>query len=264
MPIFFNLRLFAALVGLTLSVVAQAEPVKHGPTPEQVEQIGKHHQAQAQKPYKKPSANLDHPVSDLETAGYLFFSGDTDFESEEAKKTMARELPNDVTLVIFIEPGQSKNDIRQTYKGLIPDSRFKVVEIPNTRSGFWARDGLPIAVWNRNHQIDMVDARYYHGFEPDRVIAGWFQAPLLKHDYYYEGGNFQVNDLGDCVTVDNNRSCSIPLSIFRDYYGCKNTIVCPMKKASVMWTNRYALPGQRRFLPTVNPTSRFCAIKTST
>jgi agmatine/peptidylarginine deiminase len=32
------------------------------------------------------------------------------------------------------------------------------------------------------------------------------------------------------VTVDNNRSRSIPLSIFRDYYGCKNTIRLPYEK----------------------------------
>ena len=223
-----NIFLVTWIAWLPITVSAKA-PTR-APSPEQVEAILQHHERLLFQQLKKPKADLDHPVSDLETAGYLFFSADTEFDSEEAKRTMARELPANVTLVIYAEPGESKAAIRSQYRGLIDENRLKIVSIDNTRSGFWSRDGLPIAIWNKGGSIHMVDARYYHGFEPDRTVSTWFHANLLKHNYYYEGGNFQVNDRGDCLTVDNRRSSSIPLEIFRDYYGCKNTIRLPFEK----------------------------------
>ncbi|HMN67664.1 MAG TPA: agmatine deiminase family protein [Bdellovibrionales bacterium] len=99
-----------------------------------------------------------------------------------------------------------------------------MIEIPGARSGFWTRDGFPIPVWNKTDGMDLVNARYYHGFEPDRDIAGKFGARLRDHAYYFEGGNFMVNDLGDCLTIDNDLSSDIPIEVFMDTYGCARTI----------------------------------------
>lgn len=182
---------------------------------------------------KAPPASIPlRPVSEVETAGYFFMSADTDFDSAEAKRVMIKNLPSDVTAVIFANPGSNKNAIANEYNGLIAKDRLKVISLNDASSGFWARDGLPIAVWSAedSKKIKMVDAKYYHHFEPDRQIAEMFQAPLIKNSYYYEGGNFMVNDLGDCLTVDNDLSTDMPLEIFKDDYGCKNTIRLPFEK----------------------------------
>ena len=181
----------------------------------------------------KPRSTLPAPLrpfSEVEEAGYLFFSADTSFDSADAKRTMARHLPAGVTLVIFAEPYQDRDSILEDYRGVIDFSRVKVVQIPGTRRGFWARDGLPIPVWSLNKTMELVDARYYHGFEPDDFLGNAFQSPVRKHTYYFEGGNFMVNDEGVCVMVDNDRAIDIPDSIFSDTYGCKDLIRLPYEK----------------------------------
>ncbi|MGE4131505.1 MAG: agmatine deiminase family protein [Bdellovibrionales bacterium] len=181
-------------------------------------------------PLAEPSVTPIRPFSDLEKAGYLFMSSDTEFDSAEAKKLFAKHLPADVTLVIFTSPGSNPDSIKRPYRGLIDDARLKVVEISNARSGFWARDGLPVPTWVDSQNLGLVDARYYHGFEPDQVVARWFQAPLNRIGYYFEGGNFMTNDVGDCITVDNQRSSNIPTRIFQEQYGCQKIVRLPYEK----------------------------------
>lgn len=219
------------LLGLALFTFhAQSAPRTADPTPEQSQQIQKHNEQNSLLFEKVKPLTLDRPFSDLEDAGYLFFSAETEFDSDVAKREMARNLPAGVTLVLYAESGVNKDAIRAQYRGLIEDSRLKVVTIPNTTDGFWSRDGLPVPIWNQSKQMEMVDARYYHGFEPDSMVAGWFQSNLMKHNYYYEGGNFMVTDDGTCITVDNTRSKSIPLNVFKNYYGCNKTIRLPFEK----------------------------------
>lgn len=211
---------------------AQAAPLKKIElSPEQSERIRKYHtDLNSQKrPLLEFQAPL-RPFSEVEEAGYLFFSSEADFDSAQAKKIMASHLPAGVTLVIFTDPGEDKESILAGYRGLIDLSRVKVVEIPNANRGFWARDGLPIPVWSIEKTMELVDARYYHRFEPDQIMGRWFHSPVHQHRYYFEGGNFMVNDKGVCVTVDNDRSIAIPNSIFVDYYGCKNLIRLPYEK----------------------------------
>lgn len=227
-----RLFLIAALFFLSGAQAAQNTPLKkYDLTPREVQGIQSHHM-QLNKmisPLATVPAPL-RPISEVEEAGYLFFSSDTPFNSAEAKRIMARNLPPDVTLVIFVEPGEDKAAIMKEYSGLIDSSRLKVVEIRGTSRGFWARDGLPIPVWSQEKTMELVDARYYHGFEPDDVMGTWFHSPVRKHTYYYEGGNFMVNDEGVCVMVDNDRAESIPDSIFTNTYGCKKLIRLPFEK----------------------------------
>ena len=143
---------------------------------------------------------------------------------------MARNLPAGVTLVIFTETGDDVEAIKKEYKGLIEPARLKVVEIEDTGRGFWARDGLPIPVWSEDKTMELVDARYYHGFEPDDIMGGWFKSPVRKHNYFFEGGNFMTNDEGACVMVNNDRAISIPDSLFTQTYGCKKLIRLPFEK----------------------------------
>jgi hypothetical protein len=217
---------------LFYSFTSQAVPLKKIElTREQNAAIREYNRQSAQK--KSIIANKPvpaRPFSEVESAGYLFFSADTDFDSADAKRIMAKNLPSDVTLVIFTEPGDDLAGIRARYAGVIDASRLKIVEISGASRGFWARDGLPVPVWSRTNELEMVDAHYYHWFEPDTTIAGWFHSYLRRINFYFEGGNFMTNDDGACVTVDNDRSITIPNDIFTEEYGCKTLVRLPFEK----------------------------------
>jgi len=220
--------LSAGLFTFQAAAVPKATP-KAAPTPEQSLQIQTYHQRLNQFPAAAVPATGSRPFSDLEEAGYLFFSADSNYDSLIAKKTMAKELPADVTLVVYTDYGNA-NAIRNQYRGLIDPARLKVVTLNAGGSGFWSRDGLPVPVWSTTNKMELVDAQYYHNFEPDRILAGMFQANLLRHNYYFEGGNFMATDDGVCMVINNDRVRGIPDSIFKGHYGCQQLIRLPFEK----------------------------------
>lgn len=170
------------------------------------------------------------PFSELDQAGYLFMNAGFDFDSRLAKQALAKHLPGDVTLVLFVSPGSSREAVLRHFRDVIAPERVRVVEVEDANRGFWARDGLPVPALAMSGGLELIDARYYHYFEPDALFAQWFQSRLLKHDYYFEGGNFMANDRGDCLTVDNDTSSRIPEAVFHDYYGCKRVVRLPFEK----------------------------------
>jgi agmatine/peptidylarginine deiminase len=180
--------------------------------------------------FEAPSVQPSRPYSELETAGYLFMSAEEDFDSGQAKQALLKHLPESVTAVLFTDPGSDVEEIKARFSAFVPSSRLRVVEIDRAIRGFWARDGLPVATWLPSGKVQFVDAKYYHGFEPDQWVASKFQSPLVKHNYYFEGGNFVINDVGDCLTVDNQRSKVIPAEVFTGHYGCKRLVRLPYEK----------------------------------
>jgi hypothetical protein len=176
------------------------------------------------------------PYAEYSEAGYVIFSDDTEFNSGIAKKKMAQELPADMTLVVFTGSSSKsyQKSLFEEYAEYIDSSRLKVVYLPGGANGFWARDGVPVPVWKMNasgqYEFNVVDARYYHGFEADEEVSELFGAGLLEHDYYYEGGNYAANSKGDCIVVNNERVVKIPDSIFNKNYGCKTLVRLPHTK----------------------------------
>lgn len=170
------------------------------------------------------------PFSEMDVAGYLFMSAGDDFDSQSAKEIMAKNLPAGTDLVIFTDPGSDKSSLQSRFSGLIAPDRLHIVELNGSSNGFWARDGLPVPALNLSGGLDLVDAKYYYPFEPDKVMAKWFHAGLIQHKYYFEGGNFMVNDIGDCISILNDQATEIPDSAFTTYYGCKKVIRLPFVK----------------------------------
>ena len=223
---------FAALIGSGFA--AAAAPLKKQQlTPAEKRAIQNYHRElnhAGTRMSLPPAVQPARPFSEVEPAGYLFFSADEDFDSEPAKRLMAQNLPADVTLVVYADPYQSRADILSRYSGLIDPTRLKVISLNGASRGFWSRDGMPVPVLTATGGLELVDARYYHGFEPDAQLGGMFEVPVIKHSYYFEGGNFMVNDRGDCLTVDNDLSRDIPESIFHESYGCQRLIRFPFEK----------------------------------
>jgi hypothetical protein len=225
----------AFFVSLCLAVTAQAAPLKKKDLSPEFSRMIQQHQADVNRlraiaPVLPAQQVPARPFSEVENAGYLFFSSDTPFDSTEAKRTMARDLPKDVTLVIFADRYDNKADILSQYSGLVPADRLKVITLDGAGRGFWARDGMPIPVWSQSGSMDMVDSHYYHGFEPDDELRPMFSNYVYRNDYYYEGGNFMPNDKGDCLMVNNDDAIQIPDDIFPTKFGCKRTIRLPFEK----------------------------------
>lgn len=224
---------WAALLVLGASAAHAAVVPRKAASPERIEALQTYHQQLNLAPLQMaplPVSTPERPYSELEEAGYLFFSANTNYNSRVAKHAMAKNLPADVILVIFTEPGTDAARLRRDYQGLIEPERLKIVELDDASSGFWTRDGFPVPIWGVDRGMSLVGARYYHGFEPDQVVSGWFGGRLAEHRYYFEGGNFVTNDRGDCLTIDNKLSKDIPDQIFREMYGCQKLVRFPHEK----------------------------------
>jgi agmatine/peptidylarginine deiminase len=169
------------------------------------------------------------PYADYEKTGYLIMSADFNFDSRQAKLTLASKLPADGTLVIFTDTyGTGKEEILRAYEGVVPRERIKVITLPGARNGFWARDGIPVPVMDASANLVVVDAVYGHRFEPDTEIARLFGARMEKHGYYFEGGNFMANHSGTCIMVNAHAHVRIPDSVFAGQYGCREMIRLPL------------------------------------
>ncbi|HBA59234.1 MAG TPA: hypothetical protein DCZ92_00130 [Elusimicrobia bacterium] len=212
---------------------AQNPVPAHGYTPGQRQEMADHN-ATLQKTFVK-GLSLDRaedkyrPYADYEAPGYLIMSSEFNFDSRQPKLEMASKLPADGTLVIFTDYNDAgtKEGILRAYEGVVPRARIKVITLPRARQGFWARDGIPVPVIDKSNKLAVIDAVYGHGFEPDAEIARLFGTGLEKHQYYFEGGNFQANHSGTCMIVNHGAHIRIPDEIFSGLYGCKQLVRLP-------------------------------------
>lgn len=204
---------------------------------------------------------VQRPVAEYEDTGYLVFFSETEFNSADVKAKLIQNLPKDVTAIIYTD-SNDQTDLEALYRfysDMAPyKDQIKVIHIPNTPkldtftdedgrevteeyypTGFWSRDTIPVPVVQLAsgtpvralaEKFTVVDAKYYHEYEPDKYIAEYFNAALLSHNYYFEGGNFMVNSKGDCIVINTDEVEIIPNSIFSKTYGCKNLMRMPYVK----------------------------------
>lgn len=228
------------VIALFASLPASATVARHGFTPAQEQEMAKHNEALASsssfleglsKNFTKLTKSAGAPrvpFAEYTETGYLIYNDSGDFSSWSAKEGMARNLPQGVTLVVFTGDSSKSyhTELRNYFEQWIDGSRLKILFAPNAQHGFWARDGVPIPVW-QGSDLSLVDARYYHNFEGDAYFAAAFSASLEKHSYYYEGGNFLSNAKGDCIIVNKTQTSQIPDSIFTSKYGCSTLLRLP-------------------------------------
>lgn len=208
-----------ALVSTSLFAV---EPRSHGPTAEMRKFMEEHNQKLSYEFPLTDAPQASRPFAEYEKARYLLLSGDFSFNSRQAKLEMVRNLPAGVTVIILSE-SQNANQLTQIFSQVINPNRFRVLNIPSGAS-FWARDYLPVPVYSaKTSRPALVDAKYFHHFEPDQWVANFFGTTLFAHAYYYEGGNFMADAAGNCVLVDKQ----IPDAVFNNYYGCRTVLKLP-------------------------------------
>lgn len=222
------------------------ELLTQGPSEAQIEDMALHNKAMSEVqafalgPVFPQETNI-RPFFEGEKTAYLVMSDDDYYGyAEEMKQKIAENLPVETKLIVYTTSSNSNyhTRLKKYYSKYIDSERLIILEIPSrARSHFWSRDNTPMPVW-KNGRAALVDALYYYNFEPDAILSEYFGMELSSHKFFYEGGNFMANSLGDCIVVNRKRSypggvsdtAAIPNSIFENLYGCQNLIRLPHLK----------------------------------
>lgn len=204
------------------------------PSKKILERAIRHNKTLSQKYKVKPPIEKKaiRPFAEFEKTKYLIFSANTPFDSFSVKTTILSNLPPDITVIIY-----TTGDINITYDTYLPyikeEDKLIVLRVSAYGNGFWSRDGVPIPVYvgnSDNSRLAVVDARYYHSFEEDRVFSNYLGVDLIKHDFYYEGGNFMTDSTGNCFLVHKNTGAQLPNAILTEDYGCNSVTRVPFQK----------------------------------
>jgi len=173
--------------------------------------------------------------SEWEDTGYLVFSDEDRYDSERIKAELAENLPDGVKLVVYTQSSNERyiESLYKYYSSLVSPERVLILRLPwGGQTSLWTRDNTPIAVSDQSLTPFLVDAKYYYDFEPDASFSQLYGIELLTNPYFFEGGNFVNNSLGDCIVVNRNRrypfgtsdTAAIPDEVFEANYGCSNLI----------------------------------------
>lgn len=171
-------------------------------------------------------SDVARPWAEYETAKYIIFSDHTSFGSYNIKKEILRNLPAGITAVIYTQG--STSDIISNYNKFIAEGATLIPLLTNTSGNpFWSRDTVPVPVIKKSGELALTDALYYHDFEADHIFANYFGVSLVRHNYYYEGGNFATDRFGNCFLIDANTGSRLPDSVLRNSYGCQSITRLP-------------------------------------
>ncbi len=227
------------LLGLILvfAGTAQAEEITHGFTAAQSKWMAGQNNKTAMNFGGSLRADKDdviRPYAEYKDQGYLIFNDEFMFNSQIVKQGFLRNLPDSITPVVFTqnESPEYVQSLKERFGSYMIKNKekLKIMYLEDSGNSFWARDNIPVPMYYMDQGEDhfmVVDAKYYYDFEPDKQVAEHFNALMWSHDYYFEGGNFVANDLGDCLVVDNERVEKIPNRIFEAQYGCTQLVRLP-------------------------------------
>lgn len=176
------------------------------------------------------------PYAEFEPAKFFITAAKTIYGSASIKEQILKKLPESVTAVVYVRNGSEVFAAQQQYSKHISPERLKIAVWPGTGETFWARDAIPVPVLAKpkptedgsaapaSLDLAVVDARYYHTYEPDTAVAQFFSLPLLGHPYYHEGGNIIADKNAHCMLVNNVRATKIPDEVFEKQYGCRKVL----------------------------------------
>ena len=173
-----------------------------------------------QLPQQVPNLEI-RPFAEFEEAGTLLFSARPFDPLVKVFKAMLPHLPREVDIVVYATDPQQEAFVNE-YKKLVDPSRIQTVLVQSaTTNTMWARDATPLPVVGEKKHL--VGARYYYSFEPDKIIASFFNLPLTEITNKFEGGNFLSDSEGNCFSLTPH------FPSFADKYACKTATVLPCK-----------------------------------
>jgi agmatine/peptidylarginine deiminase len=173
------------------------------------------------------STPVARPFAEYENVKHLILG--TPFSIWDMHKQIAADLPNGVNLLVAYVPDSdavSYDAIMEAFTPYLSPDRIQTVALNwDGRNVSWARDAMPIPVIGTDGSMVLNAAQYKLGEVDYLSLAKFFQAPVIEHGYYQEGGNFEADRNGNCFTVSKSpymtNSDLISDESFQTDYGCK-------------------------------------------
>ena len=167
------------------------------------------------------------PFSEIETSGYVAISSDDSFEMPDLRLAIAKNLPADVTLVIYVGDASEVPALKQLYAQYLGADRLKFVVTPMSGDSdpVWARDSLPFPVHMgaaSSSPFGLVASIYPQDFDPNAPFAKALSLPMQQTGQVFRGGNLLLDMSGNCFAENVNEVASLsdPQGFFTNYFGC--------------------------------------------
>ena len=223
---------FCLLTGPLLVTASPSVTPKHLGTTEQRDRAAAWNRSQTTPIMPSSVRNWDplRPFSEFEPTGFVAISGANNFELPELRAAIAKNLPADVTLIIFVESTNEAVRLKKIYSKMLGDDWLKFLVTPDAATGdpIWARDSLPFPVYLKpkagspTPTVGLVDSLYPQAFEPDAKIAGALGLPMTSTHQYFRGGNLLTDLNGNCFLENVNETAELkdPEGYLKEYFGC--------------------------------------------
>lgn len=230
------LRMISLLITLaaTSTVQARVNFTKLG-TPEQQLQAYQHNKTvsarQRLSQMGKQNWDVTKPFSEIETTGFVAISGDDSLDLPRLREAIAKNLPPNVTMIIYIENAREAAALKSQYGKYLNDDQLKFLVVPMSywSNPIWGRDSLPFPVYLQNKAVGLVDSGYPQNFEPDPAFEQALGLPMTDSGYVFRGGNLLFDLEANCWAENANEILGVddPDSFFKENFGCKTVNMLP-------------------------------------
>jgi hypothetical protein len=164
------------------------------------------------------------PFSEIEQTGYVAISSADNFELPQLREAIAKNLPSDASLVIFVASSSEVAALKSQFGQYLGD-RLKFLVTPQDFGAdpIWARDSLPFPV-HLQAGMGLVDSIYPQDFEPDQAFATALSMAKVKTGEYFRGGNLLFDLQGNCFSENVNETAGLndPETYLKQYFGCSS------------------------------------------
>ena len=211
--------LFSVVI-LVSSLFAQAQILKHGASPQELQKIKSQVGFQQVRMY--PARDVPWtPVFEAADYKYVLMSTEANFsEAENLRFKIAGNLPADVKLVLLVNSDQVEA-YKKVYSKYIALDRVIMAAAPSISNGFWARDAFPYPVTDAAGKLALVAAKYYRPFSAGASIAQSLELNLTQNSFTFVGGNLLADEDGNCFSVKSTRLFNTTEADLKNAYGCK-------------------------------------------
>jgi agmatine/peptidylarginine deiminase len=148
---------------------------------------------------------------------------------------IAAAAPEVPTTIVYVPSNSLASDLLYALNAAGADTS-NVYFVKLSLDTIWMRDYGPLVAETTKGGNRIIDLRYYYGrwyddVVPTRLATTW-KVPVSRPPLEGEGGNFQSDGAGACVTTkqlpyQNGYSDQQVRSILKSYLGCQTTVILP-------------------------------------
>lgn len=177
--------------------------------------------------------NVLRPFSEFEKTGFVAISDSSDYELPQVRLAIARGLPKDAQMIVYVESTANVASLKATYEPLLGPGRLKFVLTPldQNDSGAdpdWARDASPFPVYLKSAAgasapaFGLVASIYPQDYDPNGPVDAALGLPMIQTNVYFRGGNLLFDERGNCFAENVNEVADLkdPVGLLTSYFGC--------------------------------------------